>query len=154
GEERVAATLHEKLEGRAVILHDRRVPGTRGNIDHVVIAQSGAWVIDAKQYSGKVEKRDVGGLFRTDVRLFVGGRDRTKLASGLDWQMAAIRSALADARVPIHGALSFVGAEWPLFFAKPFQLSGVWISWPAKLAELIIADEVMSIDDVERVAQL
>ena len=55
GEERVAQILHEGLGDSAVLLHDRSVPKTRGNIDHVAIASSGVWVIDAKRYSGKVE---------------------------------------------------------------------------------------------------
>lgn len=60
GEERVAKILHEHLSDRAVLLHDRKVPRTRGNIDHLAIAPSGVWIIDAKKYKGKVEKRDVG----------------------------------------------------------------------------------------------
>ncbi len=63
GEERVAQILHQDLGDQAVLLHDRKVPGTRGNIDHLAIAASGVWVIDAKNYKGKVEKRDVGGWF-------------------------------------------------------------------------------------------
>lgn len=69
GEERVAQVLHERLGDKAVLLHDRKVPGTRGNIDHLAIASSGVWVIDAKRYQGKVEQRDVGGWFKPDLRL-------------------------------------------------------------------------------------
>lgn len=153
GEERVAKILHEHLSDRAVLLHDRKVPRTRGNIDHLAIAPSGVWIIDAKKYKGKVEKRDVGGLFRSDVRLYVGGRDRTKAVAGLGWQAEAVRAALGNDEIPIHCALSFVGAEWPLFFAKPFQLDGVWVSWPVKLAELIAADGALEADTVEAVAR-
>jgi hypothetical protein len=154
GEERLAKILHEKLEGTAVLLHDRRVPGTRGNIDHLVIGTSGVWIIDAKRYKGKVERRDVGGLFKSDWRLYVGGRDRTKAVSGLQWQLDAVRKALGDDQIPVHCALSFVDAEWPLLFAKPFQLQEVWVSWPSKLAELITAQEVLSDGDVEAVGRL
>jgi hypothetical protein len=69
GEERVAQVLQERLGATAVLLHDRKVPGTRGNIDHLAIAPSGVWIIDAKKYQGKVEQRDVGGWFKTDLRL-------------------------------------------------------------------------------------
>lgn len=41
GEERVAEVLHARLDDKAVVLHDRRVPKTRGNIDHLAIAPSG-----------------------------------------------------------------------------------------------------------------
>jgi len=153
GEERVAQVLHERLGDQAVLLHDRKVPGTRGNIDHLVIASSGVWVVDAKKYRGKVEQRDVGGWFKTDLRLYVGGRDRTKTVNGLEWQVDAVTRALDAEQVPIEPALSFVGAEWPIFFAKPFRLHGVWVSWPAKLAELIAAPGPLSIDDIDRVAR-
>jgi hypothetical protein len=153
GEERVAKILHEHLADKAILLHDRRVPKTRGNIDHLVIAASGVWVIDAKKYTGKVERRDVGGFFKSDVRLYVGGRDRTKAVGGLGWQRNAVRSALGTDDVPIHCALSFVGAEWPLFFAKPFRLDGVWISWPFKLAELIGTDGPIDAVVIEGVAR-
>ena len=41
-------------------LHDRRVPGTRGNIDHIVVGPAGVFVIDAKNYQGKIEVRNRG----------------------------------------------------------------------------------------------
>lgn len=154
GEERVAAILSKRLAEDAVLLHDRKVPKTRGNIDHIAVAPSGVWIIDAKKYTGKVEKRDVGGFFKTDLRLYVGGRDRSKSVEGLQWQVDAVRSVLEDEAIPVYPSLSFVGAEWPMFFAKPFQLKGVWISWPAKLAELVLDDGPLSIDEVDRIARL
>lgn len=154
GEERVAEILSERLNEHAVLLHDRKVPRTKGNIDHIAIAPSGVWIIDAKKYTGKVEKRDVGGFFKTDLRLYVGGRDRTKSVDGLGWQVDAVCKVLDDEAIPVHSTLSFVGADWPLFFAKPFQLKGVWISWPGKLAELVLADGPLSLDEVDRVSRL
>jgi hypothetical protein len=153
GEERVARVLHERLGTLAVLLHDRCVPKSRANIDHLVIAAGGVWIVDAKRYSGKLEKRDVGGFFRTDVRLYVGGRDRTKVVHGLGWQVDAVRRALDGDEVPIQPALCFVGAEWA-FLATPFRLDDVLIAWPTKLAELIRgAEQRLSPDDVERVAR-
>lgn len=155
GEERVAEVLRARLGLSALLLHDRRVPRTRGNIDHLVIASSGVWVIAAKRHSGKVERRDVGGLLRSDMRLFVGGRDRSKLVDGLGWQIDAVRNALGEgSSVPVHACLSFVGAEWPVFFAKPFQLAGVWVSWPSKLAELAGGSGPLGEEDIERVARV
>ncbi|MDQ6613442.1 MAG: NERD domain-containing protein, partial [Actinomycetota bacterium] len=66
-----------------MLLHDRKVRGTRGNIDHLAIASSGLRVIDAKNYAGMVEHRDVGGWLRSDRRIHVGGRDRTKITGGM-----------------------------------------------------------------------
>jgi len=65
------------------VLHDRRIPGARANVDHIVVAPWGVFVIDAKNYKGRVEKRDRGGFFSTDYRLYVGGRDKTALVAGM-----------------------------------------------------------------------
>ena len=47
--ERALGNLLDPLrdEGLAV-LHDRRIPGSKANIDHVVIAPWGVFVVDAK----------------------------------------------------------------------------------------------------------
>jgi hypothetical protein len=70
---------------------------------------------DPKNYRGKVERRDVGGLFRTDLRLYVGGRDKTKLVKGMDRQVTAVRAALAQDKkwsdVPVTPVLLFISPE-------------------------------------------
>jgi Nuclease-related domain len=86
GEERLGRFFAKELPASAVALHDRRIPGSRANIDHIVVAPSGVWVIDAKAYKGKVERRDVGPSWRSEVKVFVGGRDRTTLVRGMGSQ--------------------------------------------------------------------
>ncbi|MGD0742103.1 MAG: nuclease-related domain-containing protein [Acidimicrobiales bacterium] len=151
GERRLAGSLTKRVGDRTVLLHDCKVPRTRGNIDHIAIAASGVWVIDAKTYKGLVERRDKGGWFKTDFRLYVNGRDRTKLADGLGWQVEAVRNALVGSDVPVHAALCFIDAEWKLL-AQPFQLRGAWVIWGQKLAEMIAADGPLSEVDVMHVA--
>jgi len=138
GERRVAAFLDRIVGEAGTTFHDRKVPGTRGNIDHLVVARSGIWIIDAKHYSGRVEQRDVGGLLRKDLRLFVGGRDRTALAEGMEWQVLAVTRVIATADVPVRAALCFVDCEWGLL-AKPFVQCDVLIAPPKKLADFIVA---------------
>ena len=48
GEEALGAQLSKLTSERLVILHDRRVPGSRANIDHIAITPGGVPVIDAK----------------------------------------------------------------------------------------------------------
>lgn len=151
GERRLAAHLLRAVGDCAVLLHDRRVPGTRGNVDHLAIASSGVWVIDAKHYKGLVEQRDVGGWFTTDKRLYVAGRNRTSLAEGLGWQVAAVQRALGESWVPINAALCFIEAEWKLF-AKPFKQDGVWVTWAKKLAEMIAEPGPLTTEGVTEVA--
>lgn len=144
--ERLLGEFLEKLhDGETVIvLHDRRIPGTRANIDHIAITRSGGvWAIDAKNYTGKVQRIDKGGWFSTDERLCVGKRDCTKLVAGMAKQRDAIESAISEPirqefNVEVKTALCFVDAEWS-FFAKPFGLQGVWIGWAKALRERLRA---------------
>jgi hypothetical protein len=138
--ERLLGEYLEKIQDERVVivLHDRRIPGTRANIDHIAVTRSGViWAIDAKNYSGTVRRIDNGGWFSTDLRLYVGRRDCTKLVHGMAKQVHAIRAALGESvirefSVNVRSALCFVGAEWSLF-AKPFEVGDVWIGWPKAL---------------------
>jgi len=114
--------LAEALAGLPDIklLHDRRVPGTKGNIDHVVIAPAGVFVVDAKFYKGMIQIRDVGAFFKVDMRLYVGRRDCSHLADNMGWQVQAVQNALLAASLqqlpPVTPILCFVDGDWPLLF--------------------------------------
>jgi nuclease-like protein len=136
GEQRVGAQLDALRSGGAAVLHDRRVPGSRANVDHVVIATSGVWVVDTKHYTGEVRRRDVGGWLRQDERLYVGRRDCTRLVTGMTKQVAAVTQALGTMSARTRPVLCFTGAEWSLF-AQPFELDGVLIAWPRALVKTI-----------------
>jgi hypothetical protein len=115
GEQAVAASLEQRTaHGLTIILNDRRMPGGRGNIDHLAIAATGVFVIDAKNIKGKV--RVAKPLFGA-AKLRIAGRDRTKLINGLDRQVSAVRDALeanGHACVPVQGVLCFTTANLPL----------------------------------------
>jgi hypothetical protein len=114
GEDAVAEALERRTaEGSVILLHDRRMPGSRANIDHVAVAPTGVYVIDAKAWTGSVKvARPIFG----PAKLLIDGRDRTKLIDGLDRQVEAVHAALADqhAAVPLHGVLCFTRADLPL----------------------------------------
>jgi Nuclease-related domain len=138
GERRVADVLAE-VPGIDV-LHDRLDPRGRANIDHIAIGPAGVFVIDAKKYTGQIEVRDVGGLFRTDERLYVNKRDRTNLADGVLGQVAVLRAALGEqfADVPVQGVLCFIGGEWG-WTMRTKRLNGVTVLWPNALPEHVTA---------------
>lgn len=93
GERRLGEFLDRLNDDTSVIVfHDRRIPGTRANIDHIVITAGGISVVDAKHYSGQVRKVDRGGWFSSDYRLYVGRRDCSKLVSGMAKQVDAVRA--------------------------------------------------------------
>ncbi len=95
------------------VLHDRRIPGTRANIDHIAVAPGGVWVIDAKCYKGKVR---VARPLLGRPTLKVGGREKTKLVEGLAKQVELVRAAVSDLgiMVPVGGCFCFVGSDLPL----------------------------------------
>lgn len=133
GEEKFGAQLDSLCDQGVLALHDRSIPRSKANIDHIAVTPNGVWVIDPKRYSGKVEIIDRGGWFRTDVRLIVNRRDHTKLVDGVLRQREHVRNALVGtdfADVPVYGALCFVDAEWPLLMRRPRVVNGVVVSWP------------------------
>jgi Nuclease-related domain len=50
GEQATAELLDRLSARRWAVLHDRRLPGTRANVDHLVIGPRGVWVLDSKAY--------------------------------------------------------------------------------------------------------
>ena len=142
GEELLGKRL-DGLAGQGVrVLHDRRIPRTKANIDHIAVSAGGVFVIDAKRYKGRPQLRVEGGLFRPCVeKLMVGTRDQTKLVEGVHKQLDLVRAALdaaGMADVPARGVLCFVEADWPLVGGS-FVIDGVRVLWPKKLAELLVA---------------
>jgi len=65
------------------VLHDRRIPRSRANIDHLVIGPAGVFVIDTKRWAGKIERRDRGWFLDRHWRLYVNGRDKTRLVEAM-----------------------------------------------------------------------
>ncbi len=120
GERKLGQKL-ASLGDSIIALHDRRVPKSRANIDHIVIGAAGVYVIDAKRYQkAKIAVRRSGGfLSPARTQLMVSGRDKTKLVDAMGWQVVAVRAALSDcaefADVPITAGLCFIDAEFPLF---------------------------------------
>lgn len=43
---------HAEQHGAPAPVHDRRIPGSRANIDHIAVAATGVWVIDTKNATG------------------------------------------------------------------------------------------------------
>ncbi len=131
GEEIVGARLDSIASDAVRVLHDRRIPGSRANIDHIVVTPAAVWVIDAKKYKGSPGLQVEGGLFRPRIeKLTVSGRNQTRLVDEMLWQMEHVQSVVRD--VPVRGILCFVDADWP-FFASPFRVNGVEVMWPKRL---------------------
>ena len=149
GEERLGARLDSLVSESIAVLHDRRVPGTKANIDHIAIAAAGVWVIDAKRYKGRPSLKIEGGILRPRVeKVLIGHRDCTKLVDGVLKQIDLVRDVVGD--IPVTGALCFVEAEWPLV-GGAFTVRGVHALWPKRLAKLLM--EAQGTVDVWRIRE-
>lgn len=104
GERVTARRLERRLAGRGVVLlHDRRIPGSRANIDHLAVGPGGVTVVDAKAISGRIRTDRAG-------ELVVAGRSRAKLVDGILRQIAAVEAAVG-ASVDVRGCLCVVDPE-------------------------------------------
>jgi len=137
----VLGDLLAKRSPEAIVLHDRRMPRSRANIDHLAIARSGVYVIDSKRYKGKIEvrKRSSG-----DSQLWIRGRNRTKLVDGLRWQTQAVQEALGSVapRVHVQGCFCFLSPAGhagrhglPLW--RTADINGYPLLYPHKVAKLL-----------------
>jgi hypothetical protein len=138
------------------VLNDRSVPGTRGNIDHIVVAPAGIFVVDAKHYKGEIRIRDLGGLFKTDDRLYVGSHDCSHLAANMEWQVTAVQYALSasgiDPAPPVTPVLCFVDGEWPLF-GGPESYKGVRLEGKRSIKKLVSKGELLDSAAIDRIAR-
>ena len=140
GEELLGARLDSLVSESIAVLHDRRIPGSKANIDHIAVTTAGIWVIDAKRYKGRPELKIEGGILRPKVeKVLVGRRDCTKLVDGVLKQVDLVRGVVGD-EVPVVGSLCFVEADWPLI-GGVFATRGVHVLWPKRLAKLLVEAE-------------
>ena len=150
GEERLGHRLNELATDKLQILHDRRLPGSRANIDHLAMTPTGVYVIDAKRYRGRPHLKVEGGLVRPRVeKLLVGSRNCSSVVDGVIKQVTMVRHQL-DASVPVHGVLCFVEADWPLIGGS-FTTRGVEAIRPKKLYPRLRSDGPLDVATIAMV---
>jgi hypothetical protein len=149
GEEHVAKFLAKYLDEGVVVLHDRRIPRSRANIDHIAVAPSGVWVIDSKRYKGKVA---VSKPLFGKAKLTIAGRDKSKLVEGLAKQVALVEAVMPEVApgVAVRGALCFVDADLPMLGKLSFN--GYPLLYPKPLAKRINSDGPLASERVQAVA--
>jgi len=136
------------------VLHDRRIPGSKANIDHIAIGPRGVFVIDAKHYKGGPTLRTSGGLFSPRVeKLMIGSRDHTSLVAGVHKQVRLVDDALERAglaHTPTFGMLCFVEADWPLL-GGDFVIDNVEVLWPRKAVSRVTSPGSFGGDEIEAI---
>lgn len=115
GEEEVGAVL-DRLAGRGVtVRHDLAIPGSRANVDHVVLTGSALFVIDTKNYRGTISL--------SGSRLFHGTREITSMLSSSCWQAERVARMLhAEQSDLVQPVVCVIGAGLP---ARCLHLEGV-----------------------------
>ncbi len=149
GEEMLARTLEQRCPG-ALLLHDRRIPRSARNIDHIAFAPSGIYVIDAKRYRGtiKVQRHLLG-----PPQLRIAGRDRSALIDGLQRQVEVVRAgvaALAD-DVPVRGCLCFLPpaglfSDAGLPVIRTLRINDFALYYPARLVRQLRSSGPLTAD--------
>lgn len=133
GEVQVGKILDDLAEKYGFLsIHDRLIPRSKANIDHMAITSSGIFIVDAKNYEGTIEVRGrlekyVGG----NSQLWIGKRNRTNLIDGVNKQILAVEKVLEEGGIkfPVFGALAFYRARWDLpAFLRANSVNGVLIN--------------------------
>jgi hypothetical protein len=147
GERKTAAYLQPLLDNGFVVLYNRQIPGSKGDIDSLVIGPTGVFPIETKNWSGRVEIRN--------DRLFVGNYDRTWVIQQVYREALAVQVALGDElttqRVTVAPVICAIGGV--AWFER--AISGVHVTDGKHLAR-VIADRPTVFDDdtVQRIAGL
>jgi hypothetical protein len=154
GEVTVGESLAKLSREDVIVLYDRAIPPSRANLDHLVVCPTGVFVVDAKRYRGEVRVRDVSGFFSAeDLRLLVGGRDHTQLATKVVRQAEVVLAALSGAPFTVQPVLCFVDAEWPLLGAAT-EFHSVLIEGPRSLRRRVARPGPLDLATIRRAATI
>jgi len=127
GEEAIGRILAELEPEGFRAIHDRKIPGSSANIDHIFVGPTGIFVIETKSYEGRVRVSWRG-------ELFVAGRRKTGFIDQVKRESAAVERLVAP--VPVTPLICFyrgsLGWEW-----GPTMLHGVRILGAKKLVKAV-----------------
>jgi hypothetical protein len=105
--ERHTARLLGPLERHGwAVLHDLAVPGSRANLDHLVIGAGGVFVIDSKQYRGRLQL-DASG------RLWHGRYPLAPVLRAVSFEADQAAQVLPDPGVVVRPIVAVHGAQVP-----------------------------------------
>ena len=106
GERRTARLLAPLERHGWVILHDLAVPGSRANLNHLVIGPGGVFVIDSKQYHGRLQLDAVGKLWH-------GRHPLAPTLGAVSWEADQAAQVLPDPDVVVVPIVAVHGAQVP-----------------------------------------
>ncbi len=120
GEERLGRRLNKLEEHGFHVLHDLQVPGSKANVDHLVIGPTGLFAVDAKNYTG--------GLTFSEGTLWHGRFPLTEKLATTRWEAERVSRTLAvtvdESACCAQPVMCILGAELP---RKKFEIDGVHV---------------------------
>jgi hypothetical protein len=106
GERRTARLLCQLERHGWAVLHDLALPGSRANLDHLVIGPGGVFVIDSKQYRGRLQLDSSG-------RLWHGRYPLAPILHAVSFEADQAAQALPDPGVVVLPIVVVHGAQVP-----------------------------------------
>jgi hypothetical protein len=105
--ERRTARLLDPLERQGwAVLHDLAVPGSRANLDHLAIGPGGVFVIDSRQYRGRLQLDSSG-------RLWHGRHPLAPTLRAVSFEADEAAQVLPDPGVVVLPVVAVHGAQVP-----------------------------------------
>ncbi|MEQ1558853.1 MAG: nuclease-related domain-containing protein [Methyloglobulus sp.] len=151
GEKAVGQYLENLRENGAKVFHD--IPGDNFNLDHVVICQSGLYVIETKTYS-KPDKGEAKIIFNGDA-IFLNGKIKVdkpiiQVRAASKWLNDLILE-LTGLKLTVKPVIVFPG--WFIEPTSEAKNSEVWVLNPKALPTFIgNSKEQLSVEQVRMVS--
>jgi len=106
GERRTARLLGQLERHGWAVLHDLALPGSRANLDHLVIGPGGVFVVDSKQYRGRLQLDSFG-------RLWHGRFPLTSALRAVSFEADQAALVLSDPDVVVVPVMAIHGTQVP-----------------------------------------
>jgi hypothetical protein len=106
GERRTARHLDRLTRHGWVVFHDLAVPDSRANADHLIIGSAGVFLVDSKNWRGRL-------VFAPDGTLWHGSYPLTATLATIGFEAQAITDALAVPGLAVEPLLVVHGSTIP-----------------------------------------
>ena len=138
-DERAMASELARLPETYTILHDLQVPGSKGNVDHLVVGPGGAFLV--------ITRRHEEGVAFRDGQLFVGS---TPMRADLEVARQEASLLAQSLGVPVVPVLGLYGAPVPA--SVPAAIEGVLVT-PADRIDRVIAGNAHTMMPTPKIAE-
>jgi nuclease-like protein len=144
GERATARRLRRLERCGYTVLHDLAMPGSRANLDHIVIGPSGVFVIASKRYRGRLHQTPDGMLWHGHYPL-------AQALATLWWEARLVGDTLGtDPQVPITPLLVIHHATIPW---GGLVVADIPVVAPGAITEILGLEPVLPAEEVDSVTR-